>query len=315
MSDEDNIPIANGGPTNEAPELSKESLPTPPPSPLDDPDAGAKIHEKGKGLATSPEFFGGFAPKYPEYEVITPQTLQSITVRSMKVEDEEALKGSMVNRRKTPELINKTIWSVMVNHPYKDFDDFMNTCTIHDRDALLYGMYHVTYKDIQNYELNCLGCDKDYSVTIKLDDVFKMDAFHGEQNEILTQRFEVQLETSPTTIALIKQPTIADEAAMLSDMLFQSDKNIDLGIEMLIIDSFIDNKDGRAPMHIRERSDIFKAYQSMLPYDRKQINKTYVEQFGKYGVDLSMVSHCKHCGKENETRLDLLGQFFRALYE
>ena len=46
------------------------------------------------------EIFKGFDIDYPEYEVITPQSVKSYTVRSMKVIDEENLKGSMVTPAK-----------------------------------------------------------------------------------------------------------------------------------------------------------------------------------------------------------------------
>jgi hypothetical protein len=321
-NDQDDIPVANIGSHK------------PPPSPLDNPDTLEKMktestdkenneseakqfdESKVKGVPTISEFFTGFETRYPEYEVITPQTLLEITVRSMKVQDEEAVKGSMVNRRQTPELVNKAIWSTLVNNPFTDYDDFLEKTTILDREALLYAVYHVTYKDIQNYELTCQNqaCGKSYGIKIELDKIFKMDAWKGEKNEVLNKRFEVPLDSVPDTVAIVKQPTLLDEKEMLADMLFQSDKTIDLGIEMLIVDKFIHNAEGRSPFIIEKRSDVFKAYTNMLPIDRKRINNTYLEQFGKYRIDLSMSSFCKHCGEENESGLDLLGQFFRALY-
>jgi hypothetical protein len=322
----EDVPLANDRPVQPVPSEVDETgmvtsgpLPTPPPSPLDALGGGpppVKAYEANEhAQPTSPDFFAGFKPKYPEYEVLTPQTLQTVTLRSLKVQEEEALKGSMVNRRKTPSLINRAIFDAIVQGPYKSYEHFLETTTIRDRDALLYGLYHVTYKDIHNYELDCPSCEKNYIIKVELGNIFKMDAWEGDTDEVLSQKYEVKLESVGDTIALIKQPTLADEEGMLGDMLFQSDKNVELGIEMLIIDRFIGAPTSRNPMHIHSRPDVFRAYTEMLPYDRKAINRTYMEKFGRFGMDLSLISHCNHCGHENETQLDLLKQFFRSIFE
>ena len=47
--------------------------------------------------------FRGFNLKYPEYEVITPQTKRSFTLRSLNVSEEENMKGSMMTPLKITE--------------------------------------------------------------------------------------------------------------------------------------------------------------------------------------------------------------------
>lgn len=302
-----NIPLAN-----DSTMTSNKSLPKPPPSPLD----GVTSYQQNiNSTPIVPEFFQGFSPSYPEYEVLTPQTLKTVTLRSMTVQEEESVKGSMVNRRQTPNLINKAIYNAIIDNPYGSFDNFLKNTTIRDRDALLYGLYHVTYKDIQNYELGCPMCEKTYSIVVELGNVFKMDAYHGEPDKILDERYVVELETVKNAVAIVKQPTLEDERLMLADMLFQSDKNIEVGIEMLIIDKFIGDPSSRTPMHISNRADIYKAYSSMLPRDRKKISNIYMEKFGKYAINLTMDCTCSHCGHHHTTRLDLLTQFFRSIYE
>ena len=54
--------------------------------------------------------FKGFDVKYPEYEVITPQTKLSFTVRSLNVREEERLKGSLMTPTKIHEHLNKCIY-------------------------------------------------------------------------------------------------------------------------------------------------------------------------------------------------------------
>lgn len=262
-------------------------------------------------------FFGGFNIKYPEYEVLTPQTLETYTIRGLNVQEEENLKGSLVTPRKIPDHINNCIFSTLVKKPQhiKTLDDFLKYTTVKDRDALLYGLYHITYKDIHNYDITCQKCEKQYTVSVKISDVFSMDAYTGEVGEILNQRIEVKLPTIPNTIAVIKQPTLNDENIMLNDMLFQSDKSIEMGIEMLVVDKFIINKGTRNEQVLDSMDNIFRGYTTLPALDRKKINEAYLDSFGKFTIQLVVTSNCSHCGHGQETNLDLVQQFFRSMYE
>ena len=61
--------------------------------------------------------FKGFAVEYPEYEVITPQTNKSFTLRSLSVQEEEKLKGSLITPAKIAEHLNKCIFTTLVSKP------------------------------------------------------------------------------------------------------------------------------------------------------------------------------------------------------
>ena len=76
--------------------------------------------------------FTGFNIAYPEYEVITPQTNQSYTLRSLSVSEEERLKGSLITPTKIADHLNKCLFESIVNKPksIKDMDDFLKNITL-----------------------------------------------------------------------------------------------------------------------------------------------------------------------------------------
>jgi len=92
--------------------------------------------------------FKGFNLQYPEYEVVTPHTHKSFTVRSLSVSEEEKLKGSLMTPSKITEHLNKCLFNSMVKKPedVNDYSSFLKLTTIKDRDAILYGLYHINMK-------------------------------------------------------------------------------------------------------------------------------------------------------------------------
>jgi len=108
--------------------------------------------------------FTGFNIKYPEYEVITPQTKLSYNVRSLTVQEEERLKGSLLSPMHTKKPDHIT-----------DYESFLKNTTLKDRDALLYGLYHITYENIRNFDVSCTSCGKTYPITVKVSDTFNIN--------------------------------------------------------------------------------------------------------------------------------------------
>ena len=273
--------------------------------------------EVPKGMTTPTGFFTGFNIKYPEYEVLVPQTLQTFTVRSLSVSDEEALKASMKSPRQIPSHLNNALWECLVKKPdhIKSRDDFYKYTTIKDREALVYALFHVTYKDEHEYNAVCEICEHEYPIKIKMSDVFKMTAYNGNEMDILKERVEVKLETVEGGVAVIKQPTLQDEELLMADMLFQSEKNLMIGTEMLIIEKFrLDQPNGDV-QDISDKLSILNAYTSLPSRDRKAIGKAYVERFGDYKMSLPLKVPCPGCGNESETEIDLVQQFFRSMFQ
>ena len=261
--------------------------------------------------------FTGFNLNYPEYEVITPQTKLSFNVRSINVQEEEKLKGSLMTPTKITEHLNKCIFDSIVKKPdsIKDFETFLRTLTLKDRDALLYGLYHITYEEIRNYEIRCGKCRKEYPITIKASDTFSIKPYE-EKGSILAKRVKVDLPKSKGVSAIIRQPSLFDETTALRELSQRPGSNTDIIIETLVIDSFEqDIPEQTEPTSYKERTDIIDAYMTLPAKDKREIHDKYMKDFGTYGIELKMKSFCPDCGFEEVIEIDLVENFFRAIYQ
>lgn len=259
--------------------------------------------------------FTGFNLKYPEYEVITPQTHLSFHVRSLNVQEEEKLKGSLVTPVKVTEHLNKCLYEAVVKKPesIKDFTTFLKNVTLKDRDALLYGLFHITYEEIRNYDVRCGACAKDYSVTVAASSTFSFNAYPGK--DILKKIEKVPLKVSKGVTTYIKQPTLMDEVEALQELSIAPGSNLDVITETLIIDKFEqDIPDQTEPYVVKDRGDIIDAYLSLPAKDKRDIHQEYLEKFGKYGVDLRMKCNCTNCGTEEVIDIDIVTNFFRMVF-
>lgn len=259
--------------------------------------------------------FTGFQVKYPEYEVITPQTKQSFTLRSLNVSEEESLKGSLVTPNKIADHLNSCIYQSLVKRPdsITNLDSFLRNTTLKDRDALLYGLYHITYEEIRNYKLKCEKCSNEYDITIQASSTFNFNQYPGEN--ILNERISFELPISKGVFVTLKQPTLFDEMTGIKTLGTRPGSTLDIITETLIIEKFEqDIVDTKEPKVYDDRIDIIDAYFSLPARDKREIFKQYTEKLGQYGVVLKMKSNCTSCGYESVHELDLVESFFRSLY-
>jgi len=259
--------------------------------------------------------FTSFNLKYPEYEVITPQTHLSFTTRSLNVLDEERLKGSLMTPTKVTEHLNKCIYETLVKKPdtIKEYKDFLKLITLKDRDTLLYGLYHITYEDIRNYDVKCKNCKKDFAVTVNASDTFSFNPYPAE--DILTRRVKIELPKSKGVSCFIKQPTLEDELVAINSMSSRPGTTMEVITETLIIDHFEQNIEALVePIVIDQRNDIIDAYRTLPAKDKRVIYETFNEEFGKYETELRMRVFCQHCGTEDIVNIDLVENFFRMVY-
>jgi hypothetical protein len=259
--------------------------------------------------------FKGFNLKYPEYEVITPQTKQSFTLRSLNVSEEENMKGSLMTPLKITEHLNQCIYEVLVKKPDDiiDFKTFLEKTTIKDREALIYGLYHITYEEIRNYEIKCSSCKKEYPITAKASDMFSFNVYPNDDN-ILEKRVKVDLPLSKGVSVYIKQPSLNDEVFSLKNYATLAGTNMDIITQTLIIDKFEQATGKTDALIYDQRSDIIDAYRTLPSKDRKEINSKYTENFGKYGIDLKMRTFCPACTHDEIVNIDLVENFFRMVY-
>lgn len=257
--------------------------------------------------------FKGFNVKYPEYEVITPQTKFSYNLRSLNVQEEERLKGSMLTPSQINDHLNRCIYDAITKKPdtIKSFDAFLKNTTLKDRDALLYGLYHITYEEIRNYDVTCASCRKQYPVTVQASSTFSMNSY--PEDNILSKESQVELPMTDGVHVFIKQPTLFDEMMALKAV-SPNRKNIDVLTETLIISKFQQNPSVGDTEIYSEREDVIDAYLSLPARDKREIYKKYREDFGQYGISLKMMSTCVHCGTQDEIVIDLVENFFRMVH-
>jgi len=259
--------------------------------------------------------FTGFNLQYPEYEVITPHTHLSFTVRTLNVQDEERLKGSLMTPAKVTEHLNKCLYETLVKKPdsIKEFKDFLKLLTLKDRDTLLYGLYHITYEDIRNYDVKCRNCKKDFAVTVSASDTFNFNPY--PEDNILTNRIKIDLPKSKGVSVYIKQPTLEDETESIKRMAQRPGVTMDIITETLIIERFEqDIETSKEPAVFSDRIDIIEAYRKLPAKDKRVIYEKFNEEFGKYGTELKMQVFCQHCGNEDVVNIDLVENFFRMVY-
>jgi len=253
--------------------------------------------------------------KYPEYEIICPQTKLSFTLKSLNVSEEERMKSSLLTNQRILEHLNKCIFDNLVKKPenVSDYDSFLKNVTIRDREALLYGLYHITYEDIRNYSIECPKCSKKYNINIKASESFNFNMYKGKDN-IIEKRVKKDLKSSPGISVYIKQPTLWDEVHYKSKLVYKSDE---LFQETLIIDKFEqDIPDHKNSATYNDRQDIIYAYMELPARDKRLIYETYLEEFGKYEVSMKMKTICTNpkCSQEDIVTIDLVEQFFRMVY-
>lgn len=259
--------------------------------------------------------FTGFKVQYPEYEVITPQTKKSFTLRSLNVSEEENLKGSLVTPNKVSDHLNSCIYSAIIKKPDEitGLDSFLRSVTLKDRDALLYGLYHITYEEIRNYRVKCSECSSDYTVTVQASSTFNFNSYPGDN--ILSEKVTFELPLTKGVFVTIKQPTLFDEMMGIKELGNRPGSTLDIITETLVIEKFEqDVQDRKEPLVYKERIDVIDAYLSLPAKDKREIFKQYLDRFGSYGVELKMQSNCTSCGKEDVHDIDLVESFFRSLY-
>lgn len=269
--------------------------------------------------------FTGFSKSLPVFEVVTPQSKQSFIMRAMTVKDEEELKGSYFATEKIIEHINRCIYKCVQEAPkdIKDFESFLKNVTVKDRDALLYGMYHVTYKEIKDYSIKCPYCNNTHYKSIKTTDITTINPYIGK--DILTDRINCLLEDRDNVVVILKQPTLEDERTNLSHLASRPGSVLETVNEISIIESIMEitktgktNDEGDEGVKINnkwsDREDIYDAYGEITSYDKGLINSKYVENFGKYQIDLNFKCKCPKCGNEDSINIDLLEALFRAMF-
>ena len=222
------------------------------------------------------------------------------------------MKGSLLTPIQVTEHLNKCLYDTIVRKPkeIKNFDEFLKKVTTKDREVILYGLYHITYEEVRNYNVPCMTCAKEYPVTVKISDTFNYNKY--PKDDILKKTVKVDLEVMKGSSITLRQPTLLDEITALKSL--SNRASTEAITETLIIDS-IDVPESEAKVtSYKERQDIIDAYLQLPPRDKRLIHRRFMEEFGNFGINLKMQSTCPVCGNSNDSKIDLVQQFFRLVY-
>lgn len=277
------------------------------------------------------EIFSGFGIAYPEYEVITPQTKQSYTIRALNVSEEEALKGSMITPSKVARHLAEVLWKCIIKKPdnIKTFDDFITKNTMKDRDALLFGLYVSTYKGTQNFNVRCNNesCGFMNAVKIDIEKGLRVEFWDADEvvdkktgntkGSILDYVKTVPLEVFKGVNCLIKSPTMKDEIDVSESNNFTSDEVRNMQLSLTMVDKFTIDPNEKNPNgdQILDRGNIYDAYNTLTPADRKLIENAFDAEFNKYQIKIVSKVKCQKCGEMRDVEIDIAQQFFRSLFE
>lgn len=265
---------------------------------------------------------------YPDYEVVCPQTHLSFNIRTLTVQEEEKLKGSLITPLQITDHLNRCIFNCITKFPDSildennkpSYDKFLKNTTLKDRDALLFGLYHVSYGEIRNYTVTCNApeCGKEYDITVNASDTFNYNLYpyeEGKNEHILEKVITVPLKIFSSVSANIKQPTMFDEINAYKTIGKRPGSSNELIVNTLPIVSFQEeSEESKTPSTYDDKEDILDAYKSLPSIDKKLINEKYQEEFGKYGIELKTKAYCSHCGNEEIKYIDLVENFFSMVY-
>lgn len=123
--------------------------------------------------------FSDLEKEYPRYSVVTPQTGYSYEVKAFNNFEVETLKTSMNVSHKAISALNEFIYKSLKSKPANidTLDKFKKSCTLKDREALLFGNYITTFGDEREFNILCEGCEKRSLTKVRFSDMFEINAY------------------------------------------------------------------------------------------------------------------------------------------
>ncbi|MCK9597026.1 hypothetical protein M0R19_07615 [Candidatus Pacearchaeota archaeon] len=258
--------------------------------------------------------FRGIQIKVPEIEVLCPQSKKKFRIRSLSLGEEANMKSSLLaSNGPISTKLNEIIYNAIVDEEKPTFEEFLKTTSTRDRDALLLGLYQITYGDeyvLENYQCVNPRCQKTYNLKTKLSNGFNISAYNGKE-DLLTK--EVPVELAENVIAYVQQPTLEYEKKVY-EKLAENDLLTPLYLKISKLD--ITNADGNFVLSLdKDELDYSMVISKQLYSNHKtKINEAYYENFGKYDVGVTIVNMCPFCRQKDEFELDFVKQFFLVVF-
>jgi len=258
--------------------------------------------------------FKGVNIQVPEIEVICPQSKNKFRVRSLSLGEEANMKSSLLASNGPISIkLNEIIYDAIADENKPSFDEFLKTTSTRDRDALLLGLYQITYGDeyvLENYQCINPRCQKSYNLRTKLSNGFNICAYKGKDN--LLEK-EIPVELAEGVVAYVHQPTLKYES-MVYEKLTENDLLTPLYLKIAKLD--VTNQDGNYILSIEENEIDYSMVVSknLFSIHKKMINEAYLKEYGKYDVSVTILNRCPYCGHNDEFELDFVKQFFLVVF-
>jgi len=258
--------------------------------------------------------FKGVKIQVPEIEVLCPQSKNKFRVRSLSLGEEANMKSSLLASNGPISIkLNEIIYNSIADENKPTFDEFLKITSTRDRDALLLGLYQITYGDeyiLENYQCVNPRCQKTYNLRTKLSKGFNINAYKGKEN--LLEK-EVPVELAEGVIAYVHQPTLDYEKSVY-EKLAENDLLTPLYLKISKLD--VTNEDGNYILSLKENEVDYSMVISRNLYSihKKMINEAYLKAFGKYDVSVTILNKCPYCGYSDEFELDFVKQFFLVVF-
>lgn len=142
--------------------------------------------------------FKGFKNiRYPVYTVVTPQSGDTYSLRTLNVSEVMTLRESLTSGNKMAEILNDILWKAVEFKPehISSKTEFLKNLTMKDRDALIYGLYHSTFGDEKTYNVVCGECSNTQKIKVSLNKIFFSNNYPA--SKAIVDSYRVALAENP----------------------------------------------------------------------------------------------------------------------
>ncbi len=243
---------------------------------------------------------------YPVSDILTPQTLVKYQIRTMTFGDELKLRTSILaGKNAVIQNFNKFLFDLLSDKPeeVKTYDDFLTKTTIADREAIVLGLYHITYGDEFVVTTSCPFCGQENTSKVSMKEHVIDMAFKGKPYEILDKKIAITLPITQYNVQ-ISVPNLKKELEYM--------KFVDIDDRLFEILSVIDfiEIDGKK---LSKSTDLMGLVKLLPAKDAKLIKDRYTETLSIYNTTIKYKIDCKACQRQYDSQMDFLQQLFRVV--
>ena len=272
--------------------------------------------------------------KVRQREVVLPTAKITVVTRPLLVGDDIAIRSSIVS----PDTYDSNICQLLYNHTEfpnnskPDYQTFVDSITIADKQMLIWGILASTYREIKDEKVVCNKCKEENIVTIPYDDLI-----HDDSITIWTEpappkeyirtctinigtedidRLEVDLGYLPISyrlaiLSMISIEKIRENFNTLGTILSLPEQLASITKEIRIISP--DNEISR----INNIQELHIAYKNFLTYDIMELIQKEYSYFDKYNPRFYTHIQCPKCGNmilyEADMEVSLFRNYFHGL--